>query len=183
MTSIGVTTAYLGDLTTPNAFDRLERLDQWNYRQVLVTGRAGKQITWSGDYSHYQGQDVLHQGATVRTPKAGMLTAVRFEGYERLSPDSDFGYGAGIDVRPVKKLTASLGVVSIDRRYGVLNADRYLRGTRFFSQGMYALTPELGVGWWQGEGFHNDFVVPNEHRFEILVQDNPLQQLKRKRVL
>ncbi|MBA3270609.1 MAG: hypothetical protein H0T71_08845, partial [Acidobacteria bacterium] len=55
-------------------------------------------------------------------------------------------------------------------------------GTRFFTQGSYAISRELAVGWYQGEAFNTGYVIPNQHRFEILVTFNPTAALKANRI-
>jgi len=74
------------------------------------------------------------------------------------------------------------GYASIDRDYGGLNADRYDRGNRVYCSGAYAMTQDLSLGWFWGEAVANDYVLANEHRFDIVVTINPTAALRRHRV-
>jgi hypothetical protein len=182
------TVGHIGDYRTPNVFRRLDALDDVNYGQVLVGGRFGPRINISADYTYEDGRDILREGIAVRTPEPLLpLTTIRLEGYQRVSEPDGYGFNVSGDLRFGNAFTVTAGLAHVDRNYlipGYMspNADRYERGTRFYSQGNYALTREVSVGWFHGEAFNVDYDIPNEHRFEILLTFNPTAALKAHRI-
>jgi hypothetical protein len=179
VTQVAATFGYIGDFRTPNAFERLDRLNDWNYGQFLVGVRLGGRVQASADYTHENGRDILRQGLTVRMPASvKVLSAVKLDAYERLEPQPAAGFNLAADLQPHARVRMTLGVTSIDRRYGPLNADRYELGTRFYSTGSVALTRDVSVGWFQGTAFATSYPIPNQHRFELLLTINPTATLK-----
>lgn len=183
VTQVAVTAGYIGDFREPNVFRRFHRLSEWNYGQILVGARLAARVHVSADYTHEDGREILRQGLTVRMPPSvKVLAAVKVEAYERLAPEPAQGFNVTADLRPHERFGMTVGVASVDRRYGPLNADRYEVGTRFYSMGSVALTPDVSIGWFQGEAFATSYPIPNRHRFELLVTINPTATLKKRRV-
>jgi hypothetical protein len=188
VTQVAATVGYFGDPRQPNLFDRFHRIDELNYGQLLVGARLHPRVNVSADYTYEDGRDILREAVTIRLPsRVRVLTGLKFDFYERLSPNRDQGFNASGDLRLTSRLTVTTGIAHVDRNYLVPgymspNSDRFERGTRFYSIGAYTLTPELSVGWFHGEAFNIDFPIPNEHRFEIVATFNPLGRLKAKRV-
>ena len=186
LASVAVTVGHIGDFRTPNVIDRFKRMDEFNYGQLLIGGRVGARISVSADYTYEDGRDILRQGIAFRMPSTvPVLTALRFDAYQRVSPDTKHGFHLSGDVRIARPFTVTAGVTHVDRNYlipGYIspNADRFERGTRFYSLGSYALTRDLSIGWFQGEAFSTNYAIANEHRFEILVTLNPTATLKAK---
>jgi hypothetical protein len=182
------TVGHIGDYRTPNVFERLDSVVDFNYGQLLVGARLGKATALSADYTHEDGRDIIREGVTVRLPAdTRFLRAVKFEAYQRVSDVTGQGFALSGDLRLTSRFTATAGVVHVDRFYlipGYMspNADRYERGTRFYSTGSYQLTRDLSIGWFHGEAFNVGYVIPNEHRFEVLVTLNPTATLKAKRI-
>lgn len=180
LAEVSATAGYIGDFREPNVFERLHRLTEWNYGQVLVGVRLGPRVRLSVDYTHEAGREILRQGLSVRMPATvPLLTTVRLEAYERLDPEPAQGFNVMADLRPHPRVGVTLGVTSIDRRYGPLNADRYEVGTRFYSIGSLALTRDVSIGWFQGHAFNTAYPIPNQRRFELLLTINPTATLKR----
>jgi hypothetical protein len=181
---VAATVGHIGDYRTPNVFERLDELADLNYAQLLVGFRLGQQVTASGDYTYEDGRDILRQGVTLRTAKGTpVLSAVRFEAYERVAPDTGQGFNLSADLRLMSRFTVTPGVTHIDRNYlipGYMppNGDRYERGTRVYHVATYAVSREFSVGWFHGEAFATDYPIPNEHRFEIFATYNPTALLK-----
>ncbi len=183
VTQVAVTAGYIGDFREPNVFRRFDRLNEWNYGHVLVGARLAERVHVSADYTHEDGREILRQGLTVRMPPSVKgLTAVKVEAYERLDPEPAQGFNVTADLRPHERFAMTVGIASIDRQYGPLNADRYEVGTRFYSMGSVALTPGVSIGWFQGEAFATSYPIPNQHRFELLVTINPTATLKKRGV-
>lgn len=180
---VALTTGHLGDIREPNVFNRLKRLDEWNYGQLLVGARLHDQVNVSADYTYEDTRDIFREGVMFRTPDGTPLVeSVKLDLYQRVSPDADAGFNLATELRPAGPLTITVGVASIDPSYGGLNGDRYDFGTRAYSIGSYALTRDLSIGYFWGEAFANDVNVPLETRWEILLTINPTATLKRKRV-
>ncbi|MBA3272049.1 MAG: hypothetical protein H0T71_16215, partial [Acidobacteria bacterium] len=172
---LAATVGHIGEFRTPNVFERFRHLGDLNYGQVLVGGRLGPRINVSVDYTYEAGRDILRQGVSVRLPPSvKLLTALKFEAYQRLTEVAGQGFNVSGELRLTPAFAMSGGVLHIERHclipgYSSPNADRVERGTRFFTQGSYAISRELAVGWYQGEAFNTGYVIPNQHRFEILV--------------
>ena len=183
---VAATVGHIGDYRTPNVFERLDSIGDVNYGQILVGTRLGASTSVSADYTHEDGRDLIREGVTLRMPSdLRFLRSVKLEAYQRVSEVTGQGFALSGDLRLTSRLTATAGVVHIDRFYlipGYMspNADRYERGTRFYSTGSYQLTRDLSIGWFHGEAFNVDYVIPNEHRWEVLVTFNPTATLKAK---
>jgi hypothetical protein len=151
---------------------------------VLVGARLGSHVNVSADYTHEDGRDIVREGIGIRLPESALpLTAIRVDAYQRVSAVTGQGFHLSGELRPTRAFTVTAGVAHVDRRYLVPgymspNSDRFERGTRFYNTGTYALTREWSVGWFHGEAFNVDYVIPNEHRFEVLVTFNPTAALK-----
>jgi hypothetical protein len=184
LAQVAATLGHIGDYRTPNVFKRLDSMSDINYGQLLVGTRLGPRVNVSADYTYEDGRDIVREGVTLRLPEtAAPLNAIKLEAYQRVSDVTGQGFNVSSELRLTNALTVTAGVAHVDRNYlipGYMspNADRYERGTRFYTQGTYVLTRELSVGWFQGEAFNVDYDIPNEHRWEILVTINPTAALK-----
>jgi hypothetical protein len=188
VSQVVATVGHIGDYRTPNVFKRFDTMSDVNYGQLLVGTRLSSNVAASADYTYEDGRDILREGATIRLPEALLpFTAIKLDAYQRVSDVTGQGFNVSGDLKLTPAWTVTAGVAHVDRNYlipGYMspNADRYERGTRFYSQGTYALTRDLSIGWFHGEAFNIDYDIPNEHRFEILVTVNPTATLKARRV-
>ncbi|HXG90431.1 MAG TPA: hypothetical protein VNJ02_19055 [Vicinamibacterales bacterium] len=188
VSQVVATAGYIGDYRIPNVFRRFKRLDQFNYGQVLIGARLGTKVNVSADYTYEDGRDILRQGFTWRTPRSiPWMTGLKVDAYQRVSGTPGQGINVAVDARLGPRLTVTGGVAHIDRNYLApgymsLNADRYERGTRFYTSGNFALTRDFSVGWFQGEAFRTNYPIPNEHRFEIIATFSPTATLKARRI-
>jgi hypothetical protein len=184
MSQVAVTIGHIGDYRTPNVFRRLDSIGDLNYGQALMSLRLGESVSVSADYTYEDGRDLLREGISVRMADAALpLTGVRVDLYQRVSQSGGRGFNASGDFRLLRALTITAGVAHVDQDYVIPgymspNADRFERGTRFYSVGSYALTRDLSVGWFHGEAFNVDYRIPNEHRWEVLVTVNPTATLR-----
>ena len=77
---LAATIGHIGDLRTPNVFERLDAMGDINYGQVLVGARVGPRMSVSVDYTYEDGRDILRQGVSVRAPgSVAPLTSLRLE--------------------------------------------------------------------------------------------------------
>jgi hypothetical protein len=184
LTQVAVTAGYLGDLRLPNAFDRMNRMNDWNYVQALVGGHIAPGVTASADYTYQDGDDILREGISIALE--GLLASMKVELYQRVSKDVAQGFNMAVDIQPVTPLRITAGIKMIDFAYGIandeVNGDRYLRGSHVYTQGTYTLSRDLSAGWVYLEGFGNDQPISNNRRFELLVTFNPTARLKEKGV-
>jgi len=177
---ITVTEGYLGDLAWPSFWDRYNRLGDWNYLHVL----AGKKIAHgavavSGDYTYLAGVNVYRGAASVKTPRLYVIDSVRYEQYCRTRSLDACGFATTLDKALNKHVTLSGGYADIDQNYGNTNADRFLRGRRFFELVSVKVLRDAVVSAFGTQAVNNDFVVPNGHRFDLVLTYNALGPLQR----
>jgi hypothetical protein len=124
---IAFTSASLGDVFTPNVFDRYDQLSQWNYRQALVEKSFGSRIKASSDFTWLVGTRIMREAVLARIPESKALDAVRVELYQRFNNVYLLGYqsvsGNGwafTASRPFsKRFTSEGGYASIGDDHGV----------------------------------------------------------------
>jgi hypothetical protein len=179
VTQIAVTGGYFGDYNEVNVFKRLDRMDEFNYGQALVAFAVHPRVAASIDYTYEDGRDIVREGVNVRMPASvKLLTAMRFEAYQRVSEPNGQGFNVSGDMR-WKKFSLTAGVMSVDRNYGPFNGDRYEMGTRQYTIGTFQITPEFSLGWFQTEAFATNFPINLKHRVDFLAIFNPTAALKR----
>ena len=183
ITQIAVTAGHFGDFREVNVFKRLDSMSDLNYGQALVAFSLGPRAAASVDYTHEDGRDIVREGLNLRMPATvKVLTALKFEAYQRVSDDDGYGFHAAADLR-WKRLALTGGVMSVDRGYTVgvipFNGDRYETGNRWYSIGGVTLNRDWSVGWFQSEAFNIDFPILLKHRFDVFVTFNPTASLKR----
>lgn len=183
ITQLAVTAGHFGDFREVNVFKRFDTMSDINYGQALVAFNLGPRAAASVDYTHEDGRDILREGINIRMPATvKLLTALKFEAYQRVSDDDGNGFHAAADLR-WKRLNLTGGVMSVDRSYptGLIpfNGDRYEIGTRWYSIGGITLNRDWSIGWFQTEAFNVDFPIPIKHRVDLFVTFNPTASLKR----
>ena len=88
----GVTSAYLGDLTSPSITNRYTRLsDEPNYVQFFATKNVTRQLTASAEYSRLTGVPTFRYAVVARTLPLVIVDMVRFEQYFRRDPQGGSG--------------------------------------------------------------------------------------------
>ena len=140
---VGFTSAFFGDIATPNLFDRGSSLKKFNYRQVFVKKQLNQRVGFSGEYTWQAGTDTLRQAAVVGVKESRIVDSVRFEGYERLNAvsfagiaQSPLGPVAALSVpgasgfaiavqKKLDKLSGDIGYASIDKKYAVYSGYRF----------------------------------------------------------
>jgi len=201
---ISVTYAYLGDVSTPNIFGKVEhhdtrfgRLEQSNYHQFLVDKKIGKRAGISADYTFQSGIETLRQAIKVNTKELRFTDSILFENYERLDVLSAYGMNLMFEKPLHKRVTISPGFAYVDKNYSPyspakkspywtitpLNGDFYARGTRFYLLATVVLTPEFSVVSQFTQAFHNDYAIANRTRFDLALNYNFLKSLQRWGVL
>jgi hypothetical protein len=176
---VSVTAGFVGDLTTPNVFRRLDRLDDHNYTQVLGAKKFGSRVSVSADWTSLNGVSTLRQAVRVVTKSWLPVDAVRFEQYQRVEGQRDAGVAISAERALTKRLGVSGGFAEIDANYGALNGDRFGRGSRVFSEARFTVLPELSVSAYYGFAVLNDFAVSNKHRLDVAASYNVLKALQK----
>jgi len=168
--SLTFTNAYVGDLSTPNVFERLDRLADSNYLQVLAEKTLPHQVAVSAEWSRPpEGQMLRGAG---RFPLSGELSAIkiRVEGYWRLHDDAG-GFAISAD-HSFGRLQLNGGFADVDEHYPAENGDRYGNGRRFFALGTVGVTKNLSMSSFFTQAVDTPFSIPVERRFEVLATYN-----------
>ncbi len=182
ITQVSVSAGHFDAVREPDFFAQLEDAGDFNYGQALVGVKLGARASASIDYTYENGRDILREGLVFRVPSTvRLLTAVRLELYQRVDPDHAQGFNTAVDLR-LKKLTATVGVMSTDRNYGPFNGDRYELGSRYYYVLNYPLTPEFALQLYHTRAFDIDFPITLKERFDFVATYNPTAYLKRKRI-
>ena len=130
---VSVTYGYLGDLFTPDFFQRGDRLMQSNYHQFLVRKKLNRRIEASTDYTFQSSAHTIREAAYVKVPETKIIDGFRFEAYQRVNRAHDYGrfYDAGSgfavtgDHTFYKRYSLQAGYAEIDRNYTVYSQDPY----------------------------------------------------------
>ncbi len=179
LTQVSATVGHFDAVSEPDLFKQLDDADRINYGQALVGFKLGARVAASVDYTYEDGRDILREGVTIRVPASVTgVTSLRLESYQRVDPDRASGFNLAADLR-VKKLTATLGLVSTDRAFGPFNGDRYELGSRYYSVVNYPLTPEFSLQAFYTRAFGIDFPIALKQRFDAVLTCNPTAFLKR----
>ena len=163
---IQFTSAYLGDVFSPNFFANYDRLAQWNYRQVMGEKKFGTRLKASADYTWLVGTDTVREGLLANTKESRVLDSARVELYQRLNNVQLPGYLAkaanGWAFTGAKNVSRRVkvegGYATIDQDYGVysgsstlasigfaLNGDAYQTGERFFGRANVKVAPGMSL--------------------------------------
>jgi hypothetical protein len=165
--------ANLGDLEQPNAFRRLDRIDDLNYRQVGVMKAVSGRMWLSADYTRHSGVGTLRAAARFDTLAWRVLDRLRLEVYRRLDVDEAGGFALTGEKAVMPRLTFSGGMAAIDEHYALIG-DRYGRGNHLFGLATIALNRNLAVQGFVGRAVQTDFLVANGTRVDVvLIYDAP----------
>ena len=134
---VGFTNAFLGNIATPNLFDRGSSLKENNYRQIFAKKQLNQRVGFSGEYTWQTGIDTLREAIVVGTKESKVVDSLRFEAYERLNTKTFAGIAqspvgpigslsipgaSGFAVVAQKKLgqlSGDIGYASVDKDYSV----------------------------------------------------------------
>ncbi|MDI1243624.1 MAG: hypothetical protein PSX80_17070 [bacterium] len=179
---ISLTNAHIGDVFRPSVFSRFKRLDESNYHQILVKKTLNKNVAVSADYTFEAGRDTFRQGVRFSIPKFKVFDSMRFENYQQVDPNPNYGFAISGDKKLNNRLSVKAGFARIDTT--MFNGDWYGRGNRVFAGWNYTLTRELSFNgvWLQGVG---PLPAANSirSRFEVALTFNILETLKRRKVI
>jgi hypothetical protein len=169
------TNAHLGDLSETDAFGRFDEFDDPNYQHLLLRKVLSAEVAASADFTADSGAGWL-RGAVAWTPS---FAAFRLEAYRRFREAEDGGLSVSAERRLTRSFRATLGYATIDQFYGGLNSDRFFEGQRVFVMTAWTVAPWFSVTTFYTKAFGNDFLVPLDHRFDIVATYNVLDTLRR----
>jgi hypothetical protein len=175
---ISAVNGHLGDTTKPNVFRRFKRLDESNYHQFMVRKRINKNVAFSADYTFEAGRDTFRQAVKFSIPGLRSVDSIRFENYQRVDPEKDYGFAFSGEKTLRKKLNLSAGFAHIETV--MFNGDAYPKGNRLFAGWRLKMTRELTFGgiWLQAVGPLPAANSPRT-RLDIVLTYNILETLRR----
>lgn len=179
---ISLTAGYLGDLTTPNVFERFKWMNDHNYTQALVAKKLAPSVSASFDWTSVANVSTLREAAKLATKSWGhVIDGVRVEAYQRVDGPTPPGHGFAFtgDREISKRVTVNGGFASVDKHFLPLNGDKYGRGKRWFAGGGIAILPELTARVFYTHATGNDFLVANHQRLDVSLSYDALKALQR----
>ena len=173
---ISVTYGYVGDLTQPNVLRRLDRLNQSNYHQFLLTKHVGGWLRISGDYTVDNRVETFRQAVTLRAREIRFADSLHFEQYERAGPQAGYGFSAYGERKLVRRLSLGAGYAQLDRRG--LYSDRFNAGKRLFWNSHIALNRAWSVMALATHALSGSPPRSARTRFDLIVGYNLLRRLQ-----
>jgi hypothetical protein len=179
---VSATFGYVGDLDTPSVFKRIDRLDESNYRQVLVGKKLGAALQASADYTSHDDVGTVRAAVTLNLPALRLVDWMRFEAYRGVDGAKPSGFAAHAEKRLAGGVSVGGGFADIDPLYGALNGDRFGKGKKVYGTGSLALPADFALQVWVARGVATDFAVSNHTRVDAVLSYNLMSTLKRARV-
>lgn len=105
----------MGDIYSPNIFDRIRRLDHADYQQFLVAKNLGSRLTASVDYTNQWGSKTLRGVVHLAVPDARFIDAVQVDFYQRTNGDRANGFNLGLAKAISKRISVTGGFTAIDQ--------------------------------------------------------------------
>ena len=181
---VAVTSGFVGDVTAAAVWDRWDSLvDSRNYVQYFVSKKVSKTVGASADYTRFAGVGTVRAGMAVKTPRAHVVDALRYEQYVRGGPKAASGFAVFGDKAVSARLTAGIGFANIDLNYGSLNADRFGKGRRVYETMALKVTKDFSFQVFMGQAVSNDVPLSNKYRVDIIGSYNVLGALQRRGML
>ena len=150
---VSFTSAYLGDVVTPNFFERGNRLTQSNYRQIAGKKLIHNRVGVSAEYNWLSGTDTLREAAVLKVPESKVVDELHVELYQRVNTITFPGVassfmgpiaplpistGQGFAIFAEKKagpVSGDFGYDRVDSHYGVYTNSRFLEDVGFSLNG------------------------------------------------
>jgi hypothetical protein len=177
---ISLTNAYLNpDPALIGVSHRFRHIDEPNYRHFLVDKKFGKRAGASTDFTTDRGVRTWRQGVNIKTPELHYVDTVIFENYERVHPDTEYGFALSVDKAVTRKLSFNGGYASIDPRFGGLNSDRFNFGNRVFLTTTYLVSPQLTASYYVTTAVGPNPVLPLRTMSNLVLGYNVLPDIRR----
>jgi hypothetical protein len=178
---VAVTYGHLGDLNTPQAYRRLNRLAESNYHQFFAARKVGR-VSFSADYTFHSGVETLREAGKIDTTGTGIADSIQFEAYQRLDKKPASGFAVFGERSFTKRIKAGIGYATLDPDSGGLNGDKFNRGNRAYMTSTFVLTPQLSVATFVQQAVGNGFPVSNRQRVDIQLNYNLLKRLQTSKI-
>lgn len=177
---ISLTNAYLNvDPALIGVSHRFRYFDEPNYRHFLVDKKFGKRAGASTDFTTDRGARTWRQGVNIKTPELRYVDTVIFEDYERVHPDTEYGFALSLDKAVTRKLSFNGGYASIDPRFGGLNSDRFNIGHRVFLTTTYLVSPRVTASYYITTAVGTNGTLPLRTMSNLVLGYNLLPDLRR----
>ena len=173
-----VTVGTLASTSTPNLWKRWDDLNDTNYTQIQATKRFSQLVSGSLDYTHVASTDTLRGAMAFRFKAGSPLSALRYEQYIRTSGNTAAGFAVTAERALPHAVRAIGGYVTIDERYGGLNADRIQRGRRFFGLLNFPIKGPVTASLFATRALKAPYSLSNKVRFDAVVTWDVLASLR-----
>jgi hypothetical protein len=170
---------YLGDLTAPSFFSRMDRFGSYNYYFLGANKKLPYHSSLSFDITEQSERRTLRQAFRIQFPRNIPVQEMTFENYQRYHPDTDFGFAWHAQRQITRKLRLWGGFSSVDKDYGPWNSDRLGRGNRFFLVSSYELIPDLTFSISGTYAVNTTYPIANRRRLDFALGYNLLNTLRR----
>jgi hypothetical protein len=166
---LSVTHGLLGPLNEPNLWKRWDEADDTNYTQVLGAKRVSQMLATSFDYTRYAGTDTWRGAVALRFGAGAPLSGLRYEQYVRTSDPDGAGFALTLERAVARGIRLQAGYATIDEHSGGLNADRILRGRRFYAMANVPLAGPLSASIFLTRALDADYSISNKTRFDAVL--------------
>jgi hypothetical protein len=147
---LAVTGGYVGDLRTPNVFDRLSRLGEYNYLQVLLNHSIGAIAVASFDYTQWQNNDYARGAIRIDLGQwTKLIDSLTIEDMTRIGSNSS-----------TPQDIATVFAVKITKRFKAL-----LPGDRDLALTLAYIYNDRTMNW----PFADKVIVGNQVRFQVSI--------------
>jgi len=175
---LSVTMGYLGDSNTPALWQRLHRVSETNYYQVLAAKKFSPRFSSSADVTTVAGATTIRSGFKLDTHGLRWTDSIRFEQYARVN-NAAYGYLISGERVVARRFTLSTGLADIDQYYGGLNSDRFGSGRRWFTTDTIALGHDVSAQIFYTHTVRNAYAVQNRQALQLLLTYNVAKGLER----
>jgi hypothetical protein len=174
---ISVAFGYVGDLHSPNAIGRLNRLGQSNFHRFMLKKSIGERAWITTDYSYQAGMETWREAFRIRATELRVLDTFHAEIYEVSRVRPGYGFAAYGEKAVLSRLVVGGGYADIDRT--MLNSDRFGRGKRLFLTTKIPINEAVGILTFATQATdHNASNMPQQ-RVDIGIYYNLLYHLRK----
>lgn len=168
---ISLTLGNAGESERPGAIERLHRMGDINFKQLVAGKNLGERFSLSAEYSEIDGHATLRQSATIQMTEGGLLDIVSIKLYEPLDIWPETGYS----VYGEKNLTNRL---ALGAGYASIVAPSFERHGRAFVLGRYQIsdTSSLVAFFTESVGTSG-----NDGQLDVFLSFDLLEMLKKRR--
>lgn len=127
---LSVAYGYVGDLNSPNAIGRLNRLEQSKFHRFMLKEDITERAWISTDYAFQAGTQTWREAIRIRATELRFLDTFHGEIYEVSRIHPGYGFAAYGEKAVLSRFVAGGSYADIDR--AMLSSDRFGRGSDSF---------------------------------------------------